>query len=66
MAVVVPSEWCARLTKWNIHETRLKLNVEDTFFTHKISKRFYFYIIQYNNRTTIEETKKILERKIER
>jgi hypothetical protein len=29
--MAVPSEWCARLTKWNIHETRLKLNVEDTF-----------------------------------
>mgnify|MGYP003487896276 FL=1 len=50
--MAVPNEWCARLTKWNIHETRLKLNVEDTFFTRKIRERKNYFSV------TIERLRK--------
>lgn len=54
--MAVPSEWCARLTKWNIHEMRLKLNVEDTFIFLFFSLARSQVKLFFNNNRAIEET----------
>ncbi len=54
--MAVPNEWCVRLTKWKIHEMRLKLNVVGTifFFCAQSTKILRSYSIKRSD-LTIEE-----------